>query len=71
MDNDNKRPIPDYGDKMRLQDFIVDCFNDCLIDYDGYGYYSDGEFMYGRVYPSEICNGDFKIDYPFIIWFNR
>ena len=41
-------------------------------DYDGFGHYSDGVFVYpdeGRVIPSDLEN--IKDGFAFIVWYNR
>lgn len=65
-------PIPDYGDVMFLDEFITDCIDGCLIDYDGFGHYSDGKLMSDIVVnPSDVDAGEIKKEWTHVVWFNR
>lgn len=61
---------------LKLDDFIEDCKNGYLIDYDGFGYYSNSDTAHEnrdelRVYPSQITGGIINRDYKFVHWYNR
>lgn len=61
---------------LKLDDFIEDCKNGFLIDYDGFGYYSNSDTVHEnrdelRVYPSQITGGIINRDYKFVHWYNR
>lgn len=65
---------PEYGDLMTLEDFIECCECGGFIDYDGSGYYSDGQKESNiSTWPSMIRDG-FIINNPnftHIIWYNK
>ena len=51
------REIPKYGDLMSMEDFVETCLHFDFIDYDGFGYYSDGIKMSEKViYPSNVID---------------
>ncbi len=68
-----ERPISDYGDLMELDAFICDCLGGNFIDYDGYGYYSDGKNEWPSliVKPSDIIAGRIDPRFTHVLWFNR
>lgn len=64
--------IPDYGDVMKMEDFVESCKNGWFIDYDGYGNYIQDDKMTDIVIlPSDIKSGVFRRNFEKIIWFNR
>lgn len=61
---------------LELDEFIEDCNNGCLIDDDGFGYYSNSKTEHEnldelRVYPSQITRGIINRDYKYVHWYNR
>lgn len=65
-------PLPDCGDLMTLDEFIEDCKSGCFIDYDGYGYYSDGVYETDiKVYPSNVLDGEIQYKWTHVNWYNR
>ncbi len=66
-----KRPVPDYGDLMPMEEFIECCECGGFINDDGSGNYSDGKFVYGEVCPSDITGGNVKKEYSHVVWFNK
>lgn len=60
------------GDLMTLEEFIDNCNNGLLIDYDGFGYYATetgkSDIM---IYPSDIAMDKYRKDFSHVIWFNR
>ena len=64
---------PDFSDLMTMEDWVstVECGG--FIDYDGYGYYSDGEkqFSHINVYPSMLASGKLDRSWSHIVWFNK
>lgn len=61
---------------LELDDFIKDCQSGCLIDYDGYGYYSNSRTTHEDsdeliVYPSQITDDIINRDYKYVHWYNR
>ena len=61
---------------FELDEFIKDCKEGYLIDYDGVGYYSNSKTEYEnldelRVYPSQITGGIINRDYKYVHWLNR
>lgn len=61
---------------LELDEFIEDCREGCLIDYDGFGYYSNSKTDHEeldelRVYPSQIKAGVINRDYKYVHWYNR
>jgi hypothetical protein len=64
--------IPDYGDLMKISEFIECCESGGFIDYDGYGKYSRmGRISDITIYPSDIEAGEFRKDFDHVVWFNR
>lgn len=64
--------ISERGHLMTLEEFIEDCESRCLIDYDGWGYYSDGKGMVTiPVFPSDVTEGDIDKTFTHVVWFNR
>lgn len=64
------QPIPDYGDLMTLKDFVECVESGGFINYDGHGYYSDGQWMFEKVIPSDI-KGKKPKNYSHVVWFNK
>lgn len=61
---------------FELDDFIEGCKNAYLLDYDGFGYYSNSRTDHEnldelRVYPSQIRGGIINRDYKYVHWYNR
>jgi hypothetical protein len=64
--------IPEYGDVMDLEDFIECCEDGGFIDYDGSGNYATEDKMTDiTIYPSDITSGNYRKDFPKIVWFNK
>jgi hypothetical protein len=63
----------DIGDLMTIGEFIDSVHQGNLIDYDGFGYYSDGKLMLAglRIYPSAVKAGYFNTSYSHVVWFNK
>lgn len=67
-----EKEIPDYGKRIPIVEFIECCNDGLFIDYDGFGYYSDGKTMTDLIVrPSDIMEGKIQREFPFVIWFNR
>lgn len=68
-----KEPISEYGDVMSLEQWrgAVGC--GCFIDYDGFGYYSDGIVMFIEhvALPSEVGTVTPPAETTHVVWFNR
>lgn len=63
-----KKPIPEQGTLMSLAEFQDDVRDGALTDEDGYGYYSDGKFMYEiTVVPSDRVDTSFS----HVLWLNK
>lgn len=61
---------------LTLDEFVEDCKNGYLIDYDGFGYYSNSKSEHEdldelRVYPSQVTQGGVNRDYKYVHWYNR
>lgn len=73
-----EREIPEYGELMTLQDF-GDCVKSgTLIDYDGFGEWSDGKSVWGTIFEPEtivLPSKFFKDHVPegatHVVWFNK
>lgn len=64
--------LPDYGDVMKLKDFIECCKEGLFINYDGYGrYVKDGKETNVEIYPSDVKNDCIRYEFDTIIWYNR
>ncbi len=65
-------PLPNYGEHMKLREFINNCKNNSFIDYDGFGYYATKELITNKiVHPSDIINNRIDRNFSYIVWFNR
>jgi len=66
-----------YGEVMTVEEFEANCNMGAYIDYDGSGFYCDGEsYEWGKswtAYPSDITmNRDRNPDKcKFVVWFNK
>lgn len=68
----NLHDIPDYGDKISLEDFILCCKSGAFINYDGFGCYAtETQESDIEIYPSDVVANEYRKDFPFIIWYNR
>ncbi len=68
------RPInpDDLAYMYPLEEFVDMCESGCFIDYDGFGYYSDGTTESdNKVYPSDIVGGEVDRDWTHVVWYNR
>ena len=66
--------IGKYGDLMTLEDWIGCVKAGWFIDYDGHGYYSDGERESNKiVYPSDVKHNHLlkNENFTHVIWYNR
>lgn len=62
------KPIPNYGNLMTLDDFIVDCEHGAFNN--GHGKYAFKDRMSDKyIYPSEIEGVDG--DFTHVVWFNK
>ena len=60
------------GNLYTMDDFKEDCLNGSFIDYDGFGYYSDGEMESDiHILPSDIKSGCVRDDFDYVVWYNR
>ena len=60
------------GDLMTLEEFIEECNNGILIDYDGFGYYATETGKSDiKIYPSDISMNKYRKDFSHVIWFNK
>lgn len=66
------KPIPEYGDKMTLQEF-KDCVDMGLFtNYDGTGYYASRTLMSNKTVDcSQIYKGKIDNTFTHVIWFNK
>lgn len=66
-------PIDKFAALMTLEDFVKACEVGAFIDYDGFGYYSDGKVQFPEeiVSPSDIMKGSMRPDRSHVVWFNR
>lgn len=73
----DSEPLPEMiGTIYTLDEFIKDCKDEMLIDYDGCGVYTNSET--GRTdednepaYPSDIYHDKINFNYKYVHWFNR
>jgi hypothetical protein len=64
--------IPDYGDRMTIEDFTDHANCGGFIDYDGFGTYIMDEKMSNiDIVPSDVKAGMIRKEFKEIIWFNR
>jgi hypothetical protein len=67
------RKIPDYGSLMSVDKFVESVKEGYFIDWDGSGYYTNGEtYSYAdEAVPSEIDEGKINKNFTHVIWFNK
>lgn len=66
------KPIPPYGDHMRIDEFVESCHDGSFNDDDGYGYYATETTMSDtRITPSDITFGSYDKTFTHIVWFNK
>lgn len=66
------KDIPEYGDHMKMEDFVECCKSGGFIDYDGGGNYATEDKSTNiSIYPSDVMSGDYRKDFSHVIWFNR
>lgn len=68
------RELLDQEDSLyTLQEFIEQVKSGGFIDYDGFGYYSDGKYQYPteEVYPSTVAAGKINRKFSHVVWFNK
>lgn len=64
--------IPDYGDKMTLEDFIECCEVGGFVDSDGFGCYATKTKESSiEIHPSDITEGRYRKDFSHIVWYNK
>jgi hypothetical protein len=66
----------EFGDLFTIEEFKKLCEDDCFIDCDGIGQWSDGVFIYGNIFdnpvlPSDIVKGKINKEFTHIVWYNR
>lgn len=68
-----KEPLPEYGDHMTLAEFIENVESGMFIDYDGYGNYASETEMFSNltVNPSDVEDGKIDKKHTHVVWFNR
>ena len=66
------RKIKSDDDVFSKAEFIELVKDGSFIDYDGHGYWSDGEELSEEVVkPSEVLEGKVPTNYTHVVWFNR
>lgn len=62
-----------YADLMTLKEFKTSCVQGLFGDYDGFGFYSDGENYdpANKIYPSMMLTHVSPAWATHILWFNR
>lgn len=64
--------IPNYGDHMKMEEFIRACKANAFIDSDGIGCYAtDTAVTQIYVAPSEVVAGKFNWKWSHVVWFNK
>ncbi len=63
-----RQKIPDFGDIQTREDFEEMVKDGFFTDYDGYGYYSDGEYEYHMI---ETLTEPLEEGWTHIIWYNK
>ena len=65
-------PIPEYGDRLPIADFIGACKTGSFINSDGMGCYATEAAMSDvAAIPSDIECGLIKSEYTHVVWFNK
>ena len=57
-----------------IDEFLEECMEGYLIDYDGVGYYTNSRYdaTYEKeAYPSDFVKGNIDRSYKYVLWFNR
>ena len=66
------KPIPDYGDHMTLEQFVLCVEQHSFIDNDGSGYYATAtEMTRLEAIPSNITKGMINKEFSHVVWFNK
>lgn len=61
----------EFGDVYTFEDFVSMCLSGFLTDYDGIGYYSDGEKETNiMVIPSDVVDEVTK-EFSHVVWYNK
>ena len=65
-------PIPDFGDHMKIEDFIKAVEAGMFIDYDGFGTYATEDYNTDLIVkPSEVIMGTLNKKFTHVVWFNK
>jgi hypothetical protein len=65
-------PIPDYGDHMKIEDFIEAVKAGAFIDYDGFGCYAMEDYTTDLIIkPSDVMIGTLNKNFTHVVWYNR
>lgn len=66
------KPLPNYGEHMNVEDFIVSCEAGAFLDYDGHGEYAtEVECTTIIVHPSDVTKGKVDERWTHIMWYNK
>lgn len=66
------RPIPSYGLRIELKEWVRLVRGGCYKDKDGWGKYAtETEMTEITIFPSYVRNKMIKYKYKYIVWFNR
>lgn len=60
----------DHGRVMTTFAFIREIMDGCIIEYDGNGYFHDGQEKTNISVWKNMCLEDLR-KYPYVIWYNR
>lgn len=63
----------DDGELLTMKEFVDAVKCGALIDYDGFGHYSDGESIFPNacIYPSQVEIGTILEGFTHVMWYNR
>lgn len=65
-------PVPSYGDLFTAKDFWEDCKSGFLTNYDGYGEWSDGKYVYGRhIITPDMLKKMRTFRNTHVVWYNK
>ena len=64
-------PIPDYGSLMKVREFLADCSDKMLTDYDGHGHPVQNGKMMGKLVIKPSNRHQIPVDATHIMWFNK
>lgn len=66
-------PLDHIGHLMTVGEWLAGIYSKMFTDWDGYGYFSDGEVMFTneRIVPSQYMKNPIPKHFTHVMWYNR